>query len=41
MEENLRFKQLLLNYISNLKTNKKEHPRLVIKSIRVAVISVY
>ena len=38
MEENLRFKQLRLNY-QNKQKNKKEHLRLGINSIRVGVVS--
>ena len=38
MEENLRFKQLRLNY-QNKQKIKKEHLRLGIDSIRVGVVS--
>ena len=38
MEENLRFKQLRLNY-QNKQKIKKEHLRLGINSIRVGVVS--
>ena len=40
MKENLRFKQLRLNYINNhTKTNKKGTPKLVISSVRAGVIA--
>ena len=40
LRENLRFKQLRLNYIhSQKKQTEKEHLRLVICSIRVVVIA--
>ena len=40
LRENLRFKQLLLNYIhSQKKQTEKEHLRLVISSIRVGVVA--
>ena len=38
MKENLRFRQLRVNYLNN--NNKKEHLRLVISLIRVAAVSV-
>ena len=39
MKENLRFKQLQLNYINNHKTYKKEQLRLVISSIIVGKVA--
>ena len=40
MKENLRFKQSQLSNISNqIKTNKKQHIRWVISSIRVGAIT--
>ena len=39
MKENLRLKQLRLNYINNQKKLRKEHLRLVISSIRLSVVS--
>ena len=38
MKENLRFKQLRLNYLSNQK-KKKRHLRLVISPIRLGAVS--
>ena len=39
MKENLRLKQLRLNYINNQKNKKKEHLILVISPFRVGVVS--
>ena len=36
--ENMRFKQLRLNYINSQKTNKKERQRLVTSSFRVDMV---
>ena len=38
MKENVRFKQLQLNYLNNQRQDK-EHVRLVISSLRVGAVS--
>ena len=39
MKENMRFKQLQLNCINSQNKQKKEHLRLLIISVRVAVVA--
>ena len=41
MKENLRFKQLQLNYLNNQKTKKEHYSRLEISSIRVCMSKYY